>query len=324
MGALTVARADAAFSAAVTPIAFAASMAATANNSASPINTVAYAVTGEPMTKRATSLASVPAKPPRPNAIAVRHPRVPFERLRAIRARADHIHHRADRPHRERTVRNTEREHGDAEQQHDAGESGGGQSEQGERRSDAPADRPKPDRSPPRAADSGTCAGDEQHAGEHTRVRTAASCVDCPGVRPKTLPANGSRIRPWALYASIDTKTNTVNRRDSGSAQTSVRAARKLGRACGACTGETVRGPSTFQIAASVTRSAMPATPAVTATKRAGEKGSRSAPATPAVTMKPAIIITHTMVAAAGRRAASTLLLAVREGMFRTADSRAD
>ena len=38
----------------------------------------------------------------------------------------------------------------------------------------------------------------------------------------------------------------------------------------------------------------------------AGEKGSSRRPATPAVTAKPAIIMTHTIVAAAGRRAGAT------------------
>ena len=49
-------------------------------------------------------------------------------------------------------------------------------------------------------------------------------------------------------------------------------------------------------------------TPAVTTTRRSGEYGSSRLPAPPAVTAKPAIIMTHTVVAAPARRACGTRL----------------
>ena len=58
--------------------------------------------------------------------------------------------------------------------------------------------------------------------------------------------------------------------------------------------------------AAAVTTSAMIATLAVTATRRAEEYGSSSFPATAAVMTKPQIIIIHVIVAAAGRRSSAT------------------
>ena len=50
---------------------------------------------------------------------------------------------------------------------------------------------------------------------------------------------------------------------------------------------------------------------ALTATRRAGENGSRKCPATPAVMAKPAIIIIHTMLAAAALRWGATCLARV-------------
>ncbi len=58
--------------------------------------------------------------------------------------------------------------------------------------------------------------------------------------------------------------------------------------------------------AARVSTKASAETVAATATSRAGEYGSRKRPATAVVRMKPAIIISQTMVAAAGRRMGAT------------------
>jgi hypothetical protein len=57
-----------------------------------------------------------------------------------------------------------------------------------------------------------------------------------------------------------------------------------------------------------VTQNAKTDTAAVTATRRSGEYGSSSLPATPEVSANPAIIISHTVVAAAARRGAATRL----------------
>ncbi len=96
------------------------------------------------------------------------------------------------------------------------------------------------------------------------------SCVDSPGVKPNTVPANGSRIRSCALKASIETKTKMVKRRACGSSQTCASAARngRLGAPAGAgC----VARPSTPITAKSASTKAAAAVTIVTATSRSGE-----------------------------------------------------
>ena len=66
--------------------------------------------------------------------------------------------------------------------------------------------------------------------------------------------------------------------------------------------------PSMPHTATTASRKAATPRPEVTATSRAGENGSSSWPATPAVTAKPKIIMIHTMVAAGARRGSATRL----------------
>ena len=137
------------------------------------------------------------------------------------------------------------------------------------------------------------------------------SLVEAPGVKAKMAPANGSKMRSCALYASIETNTNSVKRRASGSDQTWRSAVMNAGLASGASLFSCAfarPSPSTPQMATSATARATPDTPPATASRRAGENGSRSLPATVAVIAKPAIIIIHTIVAAAARRSPATRL----------------
>jgi hypothetical protein len=84
-------------------------------------------------------------------------------------------------------------------------------------------------------------------------------------------------------------------------ARSVIQAGRRLGSALPGGAGD-----STPRTATSVSRKALPATAVATATRRSGEKGSRSWPETAAVTTKPAIIMSQTVVAAAARRRGST------------------
>ena len=109
-------------------------------------------------------------------------------------------------------------------------------------------------------------------------------------------------------------KTKTVKRRAVVSDHTSRSASRNAGRGASLCALASVAAkgaPSSRQTASKVMTSASTDTPAVTITRRAGEYGSSRPPATPAVIAKPAIIITHTVVAAAARRACGTRLASI-------------
>ena len=102
--------------------------------------------------------------------------------------------------------------------------------------------------------------------------------------------------------------TKIVKRRATGSAQTCASASRKvgLGSEAGAAVGVVCPAPSSPHVARNVTAMATTDTAEETSTSRSGEYGSSNVPATPAVTAKPTIIISHTVVAAAARRGAST------------------
>ena len=103
------------------------------------------------------------------------------------------------------------------------------------------------------------------------------------------------------------TKMKIVKRREAGSDQTCARTARKGGlRSCGRDAPSAARAGSTPATARSATTKAMAETQPETATRRALENGSRKCPASGAVTAKPAIIMTQTIVAAAPRRRSST------------------
>ena len=148
-------------------------------------------------------------------------------------------------------------------------------------------------------------------------TKTPACCIPesfvvSPGVKSKTEPAKGSRIKSCILNANIEAKTNNVNNLVSFSCQITEIAPKKPPETVCMCvdvfTVFRTRLFSSPQTARRAKLSKKKVTELQTMKSRAGVNGSNNEPVIIAVIAKPAIIISHNTPADAALFSSSTFL----------------